>query len=72
MANVLLIAASLCLIGAAVSGVLGFVVYPRQVRKAGKRKGPSPARDRQGMARAMFILFMAAAFTCGFFGLLSQ
>ena len=73
MGTVFTIAAGISVIGALIAGVLGFVVYPKQlahVRK-GQKKAHSPVRDKQGLARAMFIVFAAAAFTCGFFGLLT-
>ena len=74
MGTVFLIATAVSILAAVVAGVLGFVVYPRRlahVRK-GQKKAHSPVRDQQGLARALFIVFAAAAFTCGFFGLLTR
>ena len=86
MTNVFFIAAAVALVGAAVTGLLGFVVYPRRVareaghRKAARRRGGSrgrsskhvsPAMRSQGFSRAMFIVFAAAVIACGFFGLVS-
>lgn len=72
MGQVFLVAAGLSVIAAAVCGVLGFIVYPRQVRrKHGDKlpKRPTPAMQRQGLARALFIIAIAAAFVSAFFGL---
>jgi hypothetical protein len=69
---------------AALCGLLGFVIYPRLVarrsghdraqKRRGKRHGRkehvSPELRAQGISRAMFILFAAAAFVTAFFGML--
>ena len=60
--------AMIALVVAAVSGVLGFVVYPATTKGRGhkKRKAPPP---KQGLARSIFIISAAAALMCLFFGL---
>ena len=62
----MLIVGGAALVGALVSGLLGFIVYPR---KSGSRKKRQPS-PQQGFARAMFIIFAACAFVALFFGLL--
>ena len=70
MRDVLFYVGMVALAGALISGLLGFLVYPAQTRRrAGalqKKKLPPP--PRQGLARAMFIIFASAAFVCLFFG----
>ncbi len=69
MANVLWIAAGLSTVAAVGLAILGFLVYPKQVKAQGKPHGKkaTPAMERQGLARSMFVIAIAAAFTCAFF-----
>ncbi len=86
MRDAMLIIAAICAVAAIVSGVLGFLIFPRLVaRQAGheravhRRSGHKQAGGShvskelrgQGLSRAMFIIFAAAAFVSGFFGMLS-
>lgn len=66
MRNALLIIGTLALAGAAISGLLGFFLYPAKAR----RRRKSPVSQQQAFARAMFIIFIAGAFVALFFGLL--
>jgi hypothetical protein len=66
MGQALMIAGYLALAGAVVSGILGFLVYPARSRAKGKRH--PKLSPQQGFARAMFIIFAAAAFVAFFFG----
>ena len=71
MRSMFLTVAVIGLVLAAVSGAMGFLVYPAKVRArhrvTGKKVPPPP---RQGFWRAMFVIFVAAAFAGAFFGLL--
>lgn len=66
MQSTLLIVGLLAAAGAAVSGVLGFLIHPAKTRRS-KKRGPS---QREGFARALFIIFAAAAFVALFLGLM--
>ncbi|MEM1012105.1 MAG: hypothetical protein AAGI46_07785 [Planctomycetota bacterium] len=72
MADVFWIGAGISAVASVVLAILGFVVYPAQVKRQGKPKGKkvTPAMERQGLARSMFIIAGAATFTCGFFAFL--
>ena len=65
MRDALLIVGFIGLAGALLTGVLGFLGYPAKARGKKKHK-PSP---QQGFARAMFVIFAAAAFVAFFFGI---
>lgn len=64
MRNALLIVGLLAVAGAAVSGVLGFLIHPARNRRR-KKHAPS---QQEGFARALFIIFAAAAFVALFLG----
>ena len=71
MKSMFLIVAVIGILLSAVSGVMGFLVYParsKAKRRATGKKVPPP--PRQGFWRAMFVIFIAAAFAGLFFGLL--
>ena len=71
MKSMFLVVAAVSVVMALVSGVIGFVVYPAQMkakrRATGKKIPPPP---RQGFWKAMFVIFLAAALAGAFFGLL--
>ena len=71
MADVLWILSGISLLAAVVTGVLGFLVYPAQVRKqpAARGKKTTPAMERQGLSRSLFMIAVASAFTTGFFAI---
>ena len=82
MREVTLIFAAASTLAALVAGFLGFVYYPARAKRAAgheravRRRGGKRGRGRhrhdselppnQGMARALFIVFAAMAFLCGF------
>ena len=73
MAQTFLIVAAVAGVGAVISGLLGFVLYPAQTaakRRAGGSNKKTPPPPRQGLARALFVIFAATTFLGLFFGLL--
>ena len=71
MRSTFLTVAAVAFVGVLITGLMGFVLYPSQVkakrRATGKKQPPPP---RQGLARSLFVICLAALLACLFFGLL--
>jgi hypothetical protein len=73
MEQVFWILAGISAVAAVALAVLGFIVFPAQVKKQGKptakSKKTTTALERRGMARALFMIAVASAFVCSFFAI---